>query len=107
MTKRQFAIIFTLMALIVCVGVLASKLNKDGFNDPGDLGAVLQQNDDEITDEEKETLSTQDYFYNMRAAKEQEDSLYVGYALKVTKRSLCIHFSCVGWIKDKHEMAAS
>ena len=44
MTKRQFAIIFTLMALIVCVGVLASKLNKDGFNDPGDLGAVLQQN---------------------------------------------------------------
>ena len=77
MTKRQFAIIFTLMALIVCVGVLASKLNKDGFNDPGDLGAVLQQNDDEITDEEKETLSTQDYFYNMRAAKEQEDSLYV------------------------------
>ena len=77
MTKRQFSIIFTLMALIVCVGVLASKLNKDGFNDPGDLGAVLQQNDDEITDEEKETLSTQDYFYNMRAAKEQEDSLYV------------------------------
>ena len=31
MTKRQFAIIFTLMALIVCVGVLASKLDKDGF----------------------------------------------------------------------------
>lgn len=53
MTKRQFAIIFTLMALIVCVGVLASKLNKDGFNDPGDLGAVYQQNDDEITDEER------------------------------------------------------
>ena len=71
MTKRQFAIIFTLMALIVCVGVLASKLNKDGFNDPGDLGAVLQQNDDEITDEEKETLSTQDYFYNMRENKRQ------------------------------------
>ena len=77
MTKRQFAIIFTLMALIVCVGVLASKLNKDGFNDPGDLGAVLQQNDDKTTDEDKETLSTQDYFYNMRAAKDQEDSLYV------------------------------
>ncbi len=56
MTKRQFAIIFTLMALIVCVGVLASKLNKDGFNDPGDLGAVLQQNDDKTTDEDKETV---------------------------------------------------
>lgn len=77
MTKRQFAIIFTLMALIVCVGVLASKLNKDGYNDPGDLGAVLMQNEENSENEEKETLSTQDYFYNMRAAKEQEDSLYV------------------------------
>ena len=47
------------------------KLNENGFNDPTDLGAVLQQNNDEITDEEKETLSTQDYFYNMRATKEQ------------------------------------
>lgn len=79
MTKRQFGIIFTLMALIVCVGVLAAKLNKDGYNDPGDLSAVLQQNDDENSsaEEEKETLSTQDYFYNMRSAKDQEDSVYV------------------------------
>lgn len=77
MTKRQFGIIFTLMALIVCVGVLATRLNKNGMNDPGDLSAVLQQDNDNDKEEDKETLSTQDYFYNMRAAKEQQDSVYV------------------------------
>ena len=68
MTKKQFGIIFTLMALIVCVGVLSMKLNERGLTDPTDLGAMLLEND---TDEE--TMSTQDYFYNLRTKKAQSD----------------------------------
>ena len=46
MTKKQFGIIFTLMALIVCVGVLSMKLNENGYNDPTSLEDVLSQNTD-------------------------------------------------------------
>ena len=41
MTKKQCGIIFTLLALILCVGVLAAKLNNGGLNDPTDLSQVL------------------------------------------------------------------
>lgn len=68
MTKKQFGIIFTLMALIVCVGVLSMKLNESGLTDPTDLGAMLLENDTE-----EETMSTQDYFYNLRTKKAQSD----------------------------------
>ena len=64
MTKKQFGIIFTLMALIVCVGVLSMKLNESGLTDPTDLGAMLLENDTE-----EQTMSTQDYFYNLRTQK--------------------------------------
>lgn len=69
MTKKQFGIIFTLMALIVCVGVLSMKLNESGLTDPTDLGAMLLDND-----AEEETMSTQDYFYNLRTQKAQSDA---------------------------------
>ena len=42
MTKKQFGIIFTLMALIVCVGVLSMKLNKNGLNDPTRLRSCIR-----------------------------------------------------------------
>lgn len=80
MTKKQFGIIFTLMALIVCVGVLAMKLNSDGLVDPTDFSTVLNEKTDEESNEEvkedsdKETSSTQDNFYNIRIEKEQQDS---------------------------------
>lgn len=70
MTKKQFGIIFTLMALIVCVGVLSMKLNQNGLTDPTDLSQVLSQN-------ENDTLSTQDYFYKLRSDKEQADAKYL------------------------------
>lgn len=70
MSKKQFGIIFTLMALIAFVGVLASKLNASGLNDPTDLGQLITQR----TDEEKETLGTQDFFYNIRIEKQQKDA---------------------------------
>lgn len=91
MTKKQFGIILTLMALIVCVGVLSMKLNEGGLTDPTDLGSVLAQNDnnDKKTDEnkEKETLSTQDFFYNMRMQKEQEDAKYTQEMKSITEDS--------------------
>ena len=77
MTRKQFGIIFTLMALIVCVGILSSKLNKTGATDPTDLAAVLSQKDNENSDDNKkaeETLSTNEYFYSMRLNKEQNDA---------------------------------
>ena len=76
MTKKQFGIIFTLMALIVCVGVLSMKLNKNGLNDPTSLEAVLEQNSTNKSSESEtstdETLSTTEYFYSMRLTKEQD-----------------------------------
>lgn len=89
MTKKQFGIILTLMALIVCVGVLSMKLNEDGLTDPTDFGSVLAQNDDDkkTDDKEKETISTQDYFYNMRTEKDQQDAKYTQEMKSVTEDS--------------------
>lgn len=71
MSKKQFGIIFTLMALIAFVGVLASRLNTAGLNDPTDLTQFLleEENSDEKKDD-KETIGTQDYFYAIRSEKE-------------------------------------
>ena len=87
MTKKQFGIIFTLMALIVCVGVLSMKLNENGYNDPTSLEAVLKQNTDDtktVTATE-ETLSTTEYFYSMRLTKEQQDEKYVDDMKAITE----------------------
>lgn len=73
MTKKQFSIIFTLMALIVCVGVLAAKLNSDGFVDPTDLGQAILNG--ETNDDEAETLGSQDSFYALRSEKVQKDAI--------------------------------
>ena len=87
MTKKQFGIILTLMALIVCVGVLSMKLNENGYNDPTSLEAVLKQNtDDTKTDTAtEETLSTTEYFYSMRLTKEQQDEKYVDDMKAITE----------------------
>ena len=89
MTKKQFGIIFTLLALILCVGVLAAKLNNGGLNDPGDLVTLMPEdlstNIDGTTPDtsfintdnnkkESETLSQKDYFYDSRSLKDQQDS---------------------------------
>ena len=88
MTKKQFGIIFTLMALIVCVGVLSMKLNENGLNDPTSLEAVLKQNTDKTNESEastQETLSTSEYFYSMRLTKEQQDDKYVDDMKAITE----------------------
>lgn len=88
MTKKQFGIIFTLMALIVCVGVLSMKLNENGFNDPTSLEAVLKQNTDNTKATEtntEETLSTTEYFYSMRLTKEQQNEKYINDMKAITE----------------------
>ena len=72
MTKKQCGIIFTLLALILCVGVLAAKLNNGGLNDPTDLSQVLST--EKANDQDTEALSQQNYFYDLRSSREQQDS---------------------------------
>ncbi|HEX9027416.1 MAG TPA: SpoIIIAH-like family protein [Clostridium sp.] len=72
MTKKQCGIIFTLLALILCVGVLAAKLNNGGLNDPTDLSQVLST--EKVNDQDTEALNQQNYFYNSRSEREQQDS---------------------------------
>ena len=77
MTKKQFGIIFTLMALIVCVGVIAARINKTGLNDPTDFSQVISQQGTENKDKDndKETIGNQDYFYGLRSEKDQKDAI--------------------------------
>lgn len=81
MTKKQFGIIFTLMALIVCVGVIAARINKTGLNDPTDFSQVISQqgtneekDKDKDKSKDKETLGSQDYFYGLRSEKDKLDA---------------------------------
>ena len=72
MTKKQCGIIFTLLALILCVGMLAAKLNNGGLNDPTDLSQVLSPQ--KISDADTEALSQNNYFYELRSSRDQLDS---------------------------------
>lgn len=71
MTKKQFGIIFTLLALIITTALLAQKLNKEGLNDPTDLGLVLSEQDKE---EDAETISKNDFFIDARSTRERNDA---------------------------------
>ena len=73
MNKKQFGIIFTLLGLIICVGLLATKLNEGGLNDPTDLSQVLSTNDDEES-KDAETVAQKDFFYDSRSEKESKDA---------------------------------
>jgi len=72
MTKKQCGIIFTLLALILCVGMLATKLNNGGLNDPTDLSQVLSPQ--KISEVDTEALSQNNYFFALRSARDQQDS---------------------------------
>lgn len=77
MTKKQCGIIFTLLALILCVGMLAAKLNNGGLNDPTDLSQVLSSENisKKETGEATETSAkTVNYFYDSKSEREQKDS---------------------------------
>ena len=48
------------------------KLNENGLTDPTDLSAMLLDNEKE--EDNEETMSTQDYFYNLRTQRAQSDA---------------------------------
>jgi len=77
MSRKQFGIIFTLMALIAFVGVLAARLNASGLNDPTDLSGLFSEVNNESDKTDTETLGTQDYFYSIRSEKEQNDAVTI------------------------------
>lgn len=77
MTKKQFGIIFTLMALIVCVGVIAARINKTGLNDPTDFSQVISQQGTENEKKDEETLGSQEYFYALRSEKDKKDAVTI------------------------------
>ena len=64
MTKKQCGIIFTLLTLILCVGMLAAKLNNGGLNDPTDLSQVLSSENIQNVEnsEDAEALNQTNYF---------------------------------------------
>ncbi len=73
MTKKQCGIIFTLLALILCVGMLAAKLNNGGLNDPTDLSQVLSA-DKSTSEQDTEALNQQNNFYDAKSQRDQQDS---------------------------------
>lgn len=85
MTKKQFGILFTLIGLIVCVGVLSTKLNENGLVDPTGLEQVLGQNTEKSNDNSEQTLSTSEYFYSMRLTNEQQDDKLISDMKAITE----------------------
>ncbi|MEG1004381.1 SpoIIIAH-like family protein [Clostridium sp.] len=73
MNKKQFGIIFTLLGLIICVGLLATKLNNGGLNDPDGLSQVVAREEEEKAKAE-ETAAQKDFFFDSRSDKEQKDA---------------------------------
>jgi stage III sporulation protein AH len=53
--------------------MLAAKLNNGGLNDPTDLSQVLST-DQSKTEQDTQALSQQNYFYDARSERDQQDS---------------------------------
>ncbi|GFP76703.1 SpoIIIAH-like family protein [Clostridium fungisolvens] len=70
MNRKQAGIILTLLALIVCAGILAARVN--GQVDDG-TGSSLSSSLP-FTNTDKQTSNTKDYFYESRNDREQQDS---------------------------------
>lgn len=70
MNRKQAGIILTLLALIVCAGILAARVN--GQVDDG-TGSSLSSSLP-FTNTDKQTSNTKDYFYESRNTREQQDA---------------------------------
>lgn len=90
MTKKQFGIIFTLLALIVCVGVLATKVNSTLSSVPGDLSDAVSFNseeEDKNATEEDASANTEskDFFFDSRSEREQANASTVQNLKSITE----------------------
>lgn len=71
--NRQAMIIVALMVLVLAVGALAHNVNTKFAN--GELAATMKEGGEKDAAKEKagETAKTEDYFYETRSVREQED----------------------------------
>ncbi|GFZ30465.1 stage III sporulation protein AH [Clostridium zeae] len=69
MNRKQAGIILTLLALIVCAGILAARVNGQVDDGTGSNLTSLP-----FTNTDKQTSNTKDYFYESRNDREQQDS---------------------------------
>lgn len=78
MNKKQAGIILALLALIVCAGVLAAKVNGNmGDVAIGDMNAgknTFNLNKDKKDTEKKENETSSDFFFESRTLREQRDA---------------------------------
>lgn len=78
MNKKQAVIIVTLLVLIVCAGVLATKVNSPLYVSDTDLidnsGAVSTDSSDEAKANETAANSKSDYFADARLTREKTNS---------------------------------
>ncbi|MDM0466225.1 SpoIIIAH-like family protein [Clostridium perfringens] len=68
MNRKQAGIILTLLALIVCTGVLATRVNNQIKESMGEVPTAFGENDDNATE------TSSNYFYESRNLREQKDS---------------------------------
>lgn len=69
MNRKQAGIILTLLALIVCAGILAARVNGQVDDGTGSLSSSLS-----FTKDSKDTTTSTDYFYDSRNEREQTSS---------------------------------
>jgi stage III sporulation protein AH len=69
MNRKQAGIILTLLALIVCAGILAARVNGQVDDGTGSSLTSLP-----FTNTDKQTSNTKDYFYESRNTREQQDA---------------------------------
>ncbi|QAA32065.1 SpoIIIAH-like family protein [Clostridium manihotivorum] len=77
MNRKQAGIILTLLALIVCAGILAARVNgqvDDGTGSSLSSSLSFTKDSDKDKDKDKQTSNTKDYFYDSRNDREQQDS---------------------------------
>ncbi|SHE94719.1 SpoIIIAH-like family protein [Clostridium fallax] len=73
MNRKQAGIILTLIALIVCVGILATRVNGK-LEDAGSLTLNTFPNDSEDAKSNEKKENGKDYFYESRNEREQTDA---------------------------------
>ncbi|SHJ59452.1 stage III sporulation protein AH [Clostridium cavendishii DSM 21758] len=71
MNKKQMGIILTLLILIACAGVLSVKMNGKIDDPTGSIPSAISFNK-----EAKETTDKNDYFYEAKSIKDQQDAKY-------------------------------
>ncbi|MGL5245440.1 MAG: SpoIIIAH-like family protein, partial [Sarcina sp.] len=71
MNRKQAGIILTLLALIICTGILASRVNSELKSGMDELITGADKNEDSTT------ATSEEYFYEARSLRAQQDDQYI------------------------------